>query len=383
MEGDDSVLGEVCENLGLALVGLKGKRIGLVANQTSVVEGMAHLVDVLLGIDGVEVAALFAPEHGFYGEMDSQIDSGIDSRTGLPIHSLYGKSRKPDPEMLEGIDVLVFSIQDVGVRFYTYISTMYHCMQAAADKGIALVVVDRPNPITGTRLEGNMSTEAFSSFVAVRPLPIRHGMTIGELAMMFNAVDEIGVELRVVKLGAWGRHLWFDETDVPWVMPSPAMPGLDTAIVYPGTCLYEGMNISLGRGTSRPFELVGAPWIDAFALSDAVNALCLLGTFFRPAYFVPMGSTHKGERCCGVQIHVMDREVFEPVKVAIHLLEEIRRLYPEEFEWGDPDRIDRKFGTDAVRKELDGGKSAEEFLEEWGDERRSFETVRSEFLVYE
>lgn len=376
-------LSDISKNLEIALSRLRGKRVGLVANQTSVTTGMVHLVDVLRNTDGVQVAALFAPEHGFYGEMDTRIKSGKDARTGLPVHSLYGESRKPDPEMLEEIDVLVFSIQDVGVRFYTYISTMYHCMQSAAGKGVEFVVVDRPNPITGTRLEGNLSTTAFSSFVAVRPLPIRHGMTIGELALMFNAADEIGAALTVVKMSSWERHQWFDETDVPWVMPSPAMPNLDTAIVYPGTCLYEGMNISLGRGTSRPFELIGAPWIDAFALSDRANALDLPGTFFRPAYFVPMGSTHEGARCSGVQIHLMDREAFEPVRVAMHLLEEIRRLYPTQFEWGDPVRIDRKFGTDVVRKDLDKGKSSEELLAEWVDERRTFEAIRSEFLIYE
>lgn len=375
-------MSRVLDNLTVAFDELAGKRVGLVGNQTSVLQGMTHLADALVRADSINLVALFAPEHGFYGEMDAQISSGTDARTGLPIHSLYGRSRRPSCEMLGDVDVLLFSIQDVGVRFYTYISTMYHCMEAVTHSGVGFVVVDRPNPITGTRLEGNVSERTFSSFVAVRPLPIRHGMTIGELAMMFKTVDEMSVDLTVVKMDTWERRQWFDETELPWVIPSPAMPNLDTVNVYPGTCLYEGMNISLGRGTSRPFELIGAPWIDAFALSDAVNDLGLPGTFFRPAYFVPMGSTHEGERCCGVQIHVMDREVFEPVNVAMHLLEEIRRLYPDRFEWGDPDRIDRKFGTDVVRKGFEAGKRAEEFLEEWRDERVSFEEVRREFLIY-
>jgi uncharacterized protein YbbC (DUF1343 family) len=221
----------VVTGLEECLTCLKGTRIGLVGNHTSVGPDMAHLIGMFQDAEGVALSALFAPEHGFYGEMDVQLGSATDPHTDLPIHSLYGDQRAPTREMLEGIDVLVFSIQDVGVRFYTYISTMFHCMEAAAASGIGFLVIDRPNPITGTRLEGNVTEPQFQSFVSVRPLPIRHGMTIGELAMMFNEVYGIGVDLTVVKMPTWDRAQWFDQTGWPWVMPSPAMPTLDTAIV--------------------------------------------------------------------------------------------------------------------------------------------------------
>ena len=365
-----------------SLACLTGARTGLVGNHTSVGQDLTHLIDAFRGADGIHLTTLFAPEHGFYGEMDVQLDSATDPHTDLPIHSLYGDQRAPTQEMLEGIDVLVFSIQDVGVRFYTYISTMFHCMAAAAANGIRFLVIDRPNPITGTRLEGNVTEVEFQSFVSVRPLPIRHGMTIGELAMMFNEVYGIGADLTVAKMSAWNRAHWFDQTGWPWVMPSPAMPTLDTAIVYPGTCLYEGMSISIGRGTSRPFELIGAPWIEPFALADEMNAKGLDGAYFRPTYFVPTYRTHEGVRCAGIQIHVTDREIFRPVAVAMHLLVQIRNNHPGDFEWGQEERVNRKFGSDRVRRQIEAGLSVEEMLSEWEEERKGFEEVRERYLIY-
>ena len=374
--------GHTCTGMNEALALLKGQRTGLVGNHTSVAPDMTHLIDVFGRAGGAQLTTLFAPEHGFYGEMDVQLDSTTDPHTGLRIHSLYGDRRAPTPDMLEGLDVLVFTIQDVGVRFYTYISTMYHCMAAAAEEGIGFYVIDRPNPITGTRLEGNVTEPRFQSFVSIGPLPIRHGMTIGELAMMFNETDGIGADLTVVKMPAWDRTHWFDQTDWPWVMPSPAMPTLDTAIVYPGTCLYESMNISVGRGTSRPFELIGAPWIDPFKLADSMNARDLPGVFFRPTYFVPTYRRYEDDRCGGVQIHVTDRDSFLPVAMALHLLLQIRDHHPDEFEWGPDDRLRLKMGTDRFRQQVEAGETAEGILGDWEEERRAFEAVREAYLMY-
>ena len=371
----------VCEGLEGTVRQLRGQRVGLVANHTAVTGDMRHLVDVLHE-SGVNLVALYGPEHGFYGEMDASVASGSDPRTGLPMHSLYGAHRKPPLEILAGVDALVFSIQDVGVRFYTYISTMANCMEAAAEGGLGFVVIDRPNPITGVWLEGNVSEPAFQSFVAVRPLPIRHGMTIGELAGMFNDAYGIGADLTVARVPAWDRRAWFDETGWPWVMPSPAMPTLDTAIVYPGICLLGGTNVSVGRGTTRPFELVGAPWIDAFALADAMNAMTLAGVFFRPAYVVPTTSRHKGERCAGVQLHVTDREAFVPVRTAMHLMHEIRWLHPAAFAFQDSQRIDRIFGTERTRTQIESGMPPGEILTGWDEERRAFEQLREDYLLY-
>ena len=372
----------ICKGMHEALALLKGQRIGLVGNHTSVAQDMTHLIDVFGRADGAQLTTLFAPEHGFYGEMDVQLDSTTDPHTGLPIHSLYGDRRAPTPDLLRDLDALVFTIQDVGVRFYTYISTMYRCMEAAAEAGIGFVVVDRPNPITGARLEGNVTEPRFQSFVSIGPLPIRHGMAIGELAVMFNEIDGIGADLTVVKMPAWDRAHWFDQTDWPWVMPSPAMPTLDTAIVYPGTCLYESMNISLGRGTSRPFELIGAPWIDPFRLADAMNARDLAGVFFRPTYFVPTYRRYEGVRCGGIQIHVTDREAFLPVTMAIHLLLRIRDHHPDDFDWGPEDRLNRKMGTDRFRAQVEAGDTAEGIQEGWKKERKAFVAVREAYLMY-
>ena len=374
--------GQICTGMDEALALLKGQRFGLVGNHTSVAQDMTHLIDVFQRAERAELTTLFAPEHGFYGEMDVQLESTHDPHTGLPIHSLYGDRRAPTPDLLEDLDALVFTIQDVGVRFYTYISTMVRCMAAAAEAGIGFYVIDRPNPITGTRLEGNVTEPRFQSFVSIGPLPVRHGMTIGELAMMFNDIDGIGADLTVVKMPMWDRAHWFDLTAWPWVMPSPAMPSLDTAIVYPGTCLYESLNISVGRGTSRPFELIGAPWIDPFKLADAMNASDLAGALFRPTYFVPTYRRYEGERCGGIQIHVTDRDVFLPVTMAIHLLLQIRAHQPELFDWGPEDRLCRKRGTDRFRQQVEAGVTAEGILDGWEEERRAFEAVRKGYLIY-
>lgn len=370
----------VCNGLDAMLNTLEGQRVGLVGNHTSVTPDLRHLIDVLRERKGIALAALFAPEHGFYGEMDVEIASATDARTGLPVHSLYHAGRKPTPQMLENIDVLLFSIQDVGVRFYTYISTMYHCLEAAAQNGIGICVYDRPNPITGVRIEGNITEPEFTSFISIRPLPIRHGMTLGELALMFNG--EINADLTIARMASWDRRAWFDQTGWPWIMPSPAMPTLDTAIVYPGTCLYEGMNFSLGRGTSRPFELIGAPWMNPFALADAMNAKTLPGTYFRPTYFVPTARTCKDQRCAGVQLHVTNREVFEPVRTALHLLGEIRKRHGDVFDWGPDERVNRKMGSRRVRQQLEAGTPVEDMLVEWAQTRKPFEQVRNAHLLY-
>ena len=301
-------------DLLLASSRLKGARVGIVCNHASLDRGFLHIVDRLAAAPDVTLAAIFGPQHGFRSDVqDNMIETphADDPARRVPMYSLYSETREPTAEMLAGLDFLVIDLQDIGARIYTYIYTMANCLRACARHGVRVIVCDRPNPIGGTDVEGALLVEGFESFVGQFPIPMRHGMTIGELARLFNEHFAIGASLEVVQMEGWRREMYSDATDLPWVMPSPNMPTLDTAIVYPGTVLFEGMLISEGRGTTRPFELIGAPWIEAESFARRMNALKLPGAYFRPAVFEPTFQKHAKQTCGGCQIHVTDRRQFQ------------------------------------------------------------------------
>jgi uncharacterized protein YbbC (DUF1343 family) len=366
---------------------IAGRRVGLISNQTGVDRAFRGTIDLLHAGDRLELVALFGPEHGVRGDAQAgnSVGESIDQRTGLPTYSLYGDNSSPTSGMLNGLDALVFDIQDAGVRFYTYLSTMIHAQEAAASAGLVFVVLDRPNPITGNRIEGNLPDPDFQSFVGRHPIPIRHGMTFGELARMSAA--ECGWPEPVVgAMRGWQREMWFDETGLPWVAPSPNLPTLDSATLYPGTCLVEGTNLSEGRGTTRPFELIGAPWVDPFALAADLERRNLPGVAFRPTYFTPMFSKHANTSCGGVQIHIVDRDGTQPVVMGMYLLESLRKLHPDEFEWRQnvPGKyfIDLLLGSDQPRLRLDAGETVAKVVVDWEDDARAFDERRQPYLLY-
>jgi uncharacterized protein YbbC (DUF1343 family) len=320
---------------------LRGARIGALLHPASISATLEHSLTLLERHHGhlFRLCALFGPQHGFGGQtQDNMIEwrSYRHPRLGIPVHSLYGESREPGREMLEGLDALVIDLQDVGSRYYTFIWTMYLCLHACELHGVTVVVLDRPNPLNGVTTEGPVLDPDFCSFVGMHPLPVRHGRTIGELAESFRSEAFPGCDLRVLPMESWKRSMWFDETGLPWVMPSPNMPTLDTATVYPGMCLLEGTNLSEGRGTTRPFELFGAPWIDAEQTARTLNALRLPGVFFRAATFEPTFHKFAGEVCGGAQLHIKDRAEFRPFHTGIEILNHVREVYGAEFEWKQP-----------------------------------------------
>lgn len=383
---------------------LHGQHVGLITNPTGVTSQLEGAAEALLR-RGVKATALFAPEHGLHASSPDAVavSSGRDRRTGLPIYSLYGETLKPTPEMLREVDVLLFDVQDVGARFYTYIWTMSYAMEAAAAAGLVFVVLDRPNPIGGQIVEGPLLQPAFASFVGRGAIPLRHSLTAGELARLFNehsgisaaqASDSflrtpIGAELIVVPMEGWRREMWYDATGLPWVSPSPAMPTLDTATLYPGTCLVEGTNLSEGRGTALPFQQIGAPWVNGSALADALHALDLPGVRFRPVRFRPTAGKWARQECEGVQLHVTDRQALRPVTVGLHLVSTVRALYPERFAWRPANEgegqllFDLLVGNDQVRRQLEAGTSVETIVASWEAERADFELCREEYLLYE
>ncbi|MBO0790997.1 MAG: DUF1343 domain-containing protein [Ktedonobacteraceae bacterium] len=367
---------------------IDGQPVGLITNYTGVNRKLRSSAELLHASKHVRLRALFGPEHGILGNAQDAlpIEGSVDQRTGLPVYSLYGETEKPTRESLKGLSALIFDIQDVGVRYYTYPSTMAYAQEAATEAGLAFVVLDRPNPITGTHIEGNMLDPRFASFVGVHPLPIRHGMTVGELARLF-AAERGYPEPIVVPMRGWKRSWWFDETDLPWVLPSPNLPTLDTAVLYPGTCLIEGTNLSEGRGTTRPFELLGAPWIDPFQLAEALEQYELPGLAFRPAYFTPTYPKHQGVLCGGVQVHIIEREEVQAVELGLHLLATLRRLYPDRLEWrGWPDgsyALDRLLGSDQPRLALEAGASVSEIMAGWDEQCASFAERRRPYLLYQ
>lgn len=368
------------------------ERIGLVSHPAAVNRELVSSLDCLRAA-GVQVSALFGMEHGFAGAApDGQsVGDGRDPRTGLPVFSLYGPVQEPSGEMLAQVDRLVFDVQDVGARFYTFISTLFYVLRGAARQGCPVTVLDRPNPIGGLAVEGPTILPGHASFVGIAPMPIRHGLTMGELAVYFNQVHALGAQLSVVAMSGWRRAAWFDETGLPWAPTSPAMPWLSTATVYPGTCLLEGTNVSGGRGTALPFEQGGAPWIDGVDLAQALNDCGVPGVRFRPATFQPTASKYAGGICHGVQVHVTDREALQPVYMGVVLLSTLKRLYPGQFDWlASPQAdgtqgfsVDRLAGGPHLRLALDAGVSPAEIRSGWAASEAAFRRERQPFTIYD
>ncbi|CAN5376127.1 DUF1343 domain-containing protein [soil metagenome] len=320
---------------------LRGARVGAVLHPASVTGALEHASEVMARLSGdlFELAALFGPQHGFLGQtQDNMVEWGSyrHPRWDIPVHSLYGEHREPTAAMLDGLDALVVDLQDVGARYYTFTWTLYLCMKAAEVHGVEVVVLDRPNPINGVTFEGPTLDPEYRSFVGLHPIAARHGRTLGELAALFQEEAFPGARLTVLPMRGWRREMWYDQTGLPWVLPSPNMPTLATATVYPGMCLLEATNVSEGRGTTRPFELFGAPWIDARELVAALEGRDLPGVVFREAYFQPTFQKHAGELCAGAQIHVIDRDVFLPFRTGIEILRQVSERHPREFRWNDP-----------------------------------------------
>ncbi len=372
---------------------IRGARVGAVVHPASVLPDLRHTSDALVESGGFQVVSLFGPQHGARGEkQDNMVETEFyrDSDTGLPVHSLYGETRWPTESMLSDMDVLLCDLQDAGTRVYTFIYTMAHCMEACARYGKDMIVLDRPNPINGRQVEGNLLNPGFSSFVGRFPIPMRHGMTVGELALLFNSEFGIDCRLTVVEMEGWKREWWFDQTGLPWIQPSPNLPTLDSATVYPGSVLIEGTGLSEGRGTTRPFELIGAPYIRSSVYAEHLNLLALPGVRFRPAYFQPTFQKWAGQMCGGIQIHVTDREKFEPYLTGIAVISAARTLYPESFKWRDPPYEyeyqkmpmeilcgDRKI-IDMILREA----PCDEFRQSWLKDVEVFQRQRKPYLLY-
>ncbi len=371
---------------------IRGQRLGLLCHQASVDRALNHAVDLIGSARGVRLRALFAPEHGLWGAAQDQARVGTTHHpaTGLPVFSLYGRRRAPTPAMLDGLDALLCDLQDVGARYYTFAWTMALAMAACARAGIRLIVLDRPNPLGGREVEGNVLDPRFASFVGLYPLPVRHGMTIGELARYLNARHGLGCRLEVVPMSGWHRAMLWEETHLTWVPPSPNMPTPDTARVYPGLCLIEGTNLSEGRGTTRPFEWIGAPFVQGRELARALNAARLPGVHFRPCQFQPTFHKWKGRLCGGIQLHVTNQRRFKPYLTGLALLAHTRRLYPRQFSWRKPPYeferrklpIDLLCGTDRIRRELEAERPLGRIAAAWQPALAQFQRARRPYLLY-
>lgn len=371
---------------------LRGAAAGLIMHPASVTADLVPSVDALLGA-GFTLRSLFGPQHGARGEkQDNMIESEhyADPRTGLPVHSLYSEVRKPTPEMLAGLDVVLFDLQDVGVRVYTFVWTMALAMEACAEAGVRFVVLDRPNPVGGEVLEGPVLRSGFESFVGLHPIPLRHGFTAGELARWLNAERNIGCDLEVVPMDGWRRDMFQEDTGLPYVLPSPNLPTPDSCVVYPGMVLVEGTNLSEGRGTTKPFELVGAPYLDPYALVEAVSAEDVAGATLRPCWFEPTFQKHAGATCGGVQIHVDDRRAFRSVRLAVALFRAMKDQAPDGFGWRPPPYeyeerlmpIDILWGHAGLREGIDAGASVAEILRGVEEECAAFGRGVATFLLY-
>ena len=363
---------------------LKGKKVGLITNPTGIDSELNSIVDLLNDDPDIELTALYGPEHGVRGDAQAGSSVGfyIDEKTGLPVYSLYGKTKKPTPEMLENVDVLVFDIQDVGTRYYTYIYTMAYAMEAARENDIPFIVLDRPNPQGGLSVDGPVLEPEFSSFVGLYPIPLKHGMTVGELASFFNEEFEIGADLTVVKMKGWKRSMDYDDTGLPFVLASPNMPTVSTTFVYPATGLIEGTNVSEGRGTTKPFELIGAPYINSANLAEKLNSLSLPGVKFRAASFTPTFSKHAGKLSHGVEVYVTDREEFNAVPTGLHIIKTIHDMYPNDFQFLATNNFSLLIGNDWVRPMILEGASVAEIMNQYQNEQDEFKEVRKEYLMY-
>jgi len=358
---------------------LAGKKIGLVTNHTGKNRDGRQTIDVLNKAAGVELVALFSPEHGIRGSADEKVSDSKDEQTGLPIYSLYGETRRPKPEQLKGLDALVFDIQDIGTRFYTYISTLGYVMEEAAKAGLPVFVLDRPNPIGGIAVEGPIADADKLSFTAYHTIPVRHGMTIGELAQLFNQERKLDCDLRVIMMEGWQRAMWFDATNLTWVNPSPNMRSLTEATLYPGVGLLETTNVSVGRGTDTPFEVVGAPWLDGQRLASHLNVRGIAGARFVPVRFTPRGSVFQGKECGGINIIVTDRAQFRPVLAGIEMAAALRRLYPTEWKLDNYGRL--LVNADTLER-VTRGEPAEEIARSWSARLEEFRRARARALIY-
>ena len=372
---------------------LKDARVALVCNQASVDHSFRHAADLLFDQRAINLTTLFGPQHGIRGDVqDNMIETGHarDRRTGVPIYSLYSETREPTDEMLKEIDVIVVDLQGVGCRIYTFAYTMANCMRAAARLRKKIVVCDRPNPIGGEMVAGNVTEAGHESFVGQYLLPTRHGMTMGELARLFNGHFGIGCDLEIVELDGWSRNLWYGDTDGPWVLPSPNIPTPDSCKVFPGTVHLEGTQMSEGRGTTKPFELVGAPYVQADQYASELTKLNLPGVLFRASVFMPTFQKHGGKACGGVQIHVTDREAFEPVQTGVAIVKIAYDMYPNDFRWKDPpyeyeytrNPFDVIAGTTTLRQQIERGDSLDAIVDSWQPRLDEFRTVRESYLLY-
>ncbi len=373
---------------------IKGKRIGLVTNESGILSNGTPLVDTLANIHDVKLVALFGPEHGVRSDNPAgkSVDNSVDSKTGIKVYSLYGKNKKPTPEMLKNVDVLVYDIQDVGARFYTFISTLFYVVQAGDENHIPIIVLDRPNPINGINVEGPIRKEDEASFVGIAPLPIVTGMTIGELAKLYAGEHYIGKNLTpnltIIKMKNWKRNSYLDQYSLPWINPSPNIPDLETAIVYPGTCLIEGTNVSEGRGTLHPFLTIGAPFINSDSLIKKLVDLKIPGVNLKPISYIPIDipkmatdPKYKGQNCNGISIHIIDREKFRTVDFGIKLICALHSLYPDKFKFRDAG-FDRLSGDKSVRENILAGISPNKIERSWNKELKDFLKVRKKYLLY-
>ncbi|GAA1375318.1 exo-beta-N-acetylmuramidase NamZ family protein [Peribacillus frigoritolerans] len=363
---------------------LSGKKVGLITNPTGIDSKLTSIVDLLHDDPDIHLTALFGPEHGVRGDAQAgaSVEYYIDEKTGLPVYSLYGKTKKPTPEMLKDVEVLVFDIQDVGTRYYTYIYTMAYAMEAAKENDIPFIVLDRPNPQGGETVDGPVLEPEFSSFVGLYPIPLKHGMTVGELATLFNKEFKIGADLKVIKMKGWKRDMDYDDTGLPFVLPSPNMPTVSTTFAYPATGLIEGTNVSEGRGTTKPFELIGAPYINGDELAGKLNAIRLPGVKFRAASFTPTFSKHAGKLSHGVEIYITDREEFKAVPTGLHIIKTIQDLYPGDFEFLAANNFNLLIGNGWIMSRIKEGTTVNEILKEYQVKQDAFKKVRKNYLLY-
>jgi uncharacterized protein YbbC (DUF1343 family) len=358
---------------------LRGKHVGLITNHTGLDSQGRSIVDVLSHAPGVQLIALFSPEHGLAGRNDEKIASSKDPATGLRVHSLYGETLRPTDEMLEGIDALVFDVQDAGVRFYTYTTTMAYCMEAAAKRHIAFFVLDRPNPLGGQIVEGPMLDADKTSFVGYFPLPVRYGLTIGELAQLFNSENHIGADLHVIAMKNWHRNYFFESTGIKWIPPSPNLRTTKGSILYPGIEILQNAGVSVGRGTQTPFEEFGAPWLSGDEVAAALNERHLPGVHFAAQPFIPIAGLYSGQRCGGVAIRVTDRFTARSMRTGLEIAAILQKLYPKQF---DPEKLLLLVGNSGTIQQLQSGAPPEKIVASWSDSLSAFEQVRRKYFLY-
>lgn len=371
---------------------IKGKKIALVTNHTGLLSDGRHIADALHENKDVKLIALFGPEHGVRGDTTGAVENAVDKKTGVTAYSLYGKTYKPTPEMLKGVEVLLYDIQDVGARFYTYISTLGHVLEAGAENNIPVIVLDRPNPITGIHVDGFVTDDTLHSFVAFGKIPVQHGLTVGELAELYNGEGMLEggrkAKLTVIKMEGWKRNMWYDQTGLKWVKTSPNLPVLETAEVYTGTCFFEGVNVTEGRGTDRPFQYIGAPWADGIKIQKLLKSKNIKGADFKAVEFTPKflpnnarPPKYNGQICKGIYLSVKDRNSFMPVEAGVYLLWAFKQTNPDSMKWRIR-TIDRLAGTPRLREMIDQGNTPEDIIKSWQKELADFKKVRSKYLLY-